>query len=34
MKSRALAAARPNPVKEITISNFHRVYHSCVGKDA
>jgi phenylpropionate dioxygenase-like ring-hydroxylating dioxygenase large terminal subunit len=34
MKSRAMAAARPNPVKEITISNFHRVYHDYVGKDA
>lgn len=32
MKSRAIEFARPNPVQEIQISNFHRVYHEYVEK--
>jgi len=31
MKSRAFQAARPNPVQEVEISNFHRVYHAFIG---
>jgi len=27
MKSRALKVARPNPVQEVEVSNFHRAYH-------
>ena len=27
MKSRAFKVARPNPVQEVEVSNFHRVYH-------
>lgn len=32
MKSRVFKEARPNPVQEIQISNFHRVYHEYIGK--
>jgi len=32
MKSQAFKAARTNPVQEVEISNFHRVYHEYVGK--
>lgn len=32
MKSQAFREARPNPVQEVQISNFHRVYHDYVGK--
>ena len=28
MKSRAFKVARPNPVQEVEISNFHRTYHA------
>lgn len=31
MKSQALKAVRPNPVQEVEISNFHRIYHQYVG---
>jgi len=31
MKSRAFQVARPNPVQEVEISNFHRVYHAFIG---
>ncbi|HZV08327.1 MAG TPA: RHO alpha subunit C-terminal catalytic domain-containing protein, partial [Novosphingobium sp.] len=31
MKSRAFAAARPSPLQEVEISNFHRVYHEYLG---
>ena len=34
MKSRAFSTARPSPVQEIEISNFHRVYHEYVSKEA
>jgi len=32
MKSRALKVVRPNPVQEVEISNFHRVYHAYMAK--
>ena len=34
MKSRAFAAARPSPLQEVEISNFHRVYHRFIGAEA
>jgi phenylpropionate dioxygenase-like ring-hydroxylating dioxygenase large terminal subunit len=34
MKSSACKSLRPNPVQEIEISNFHRVYHEYVGQGA
>lgn len=34
MKSRAFSHARPNPLQEVEISNFHRVYHDYVGGGA
>ncbi|PJG46420.1 hypothetical protein CAF53_19780 [Sphingobium sp. LB126] len=32
MKSRAFAAARPNPLQEIEVSNFHRVYNELLDR--
>ncbi|WP_244309801.1 SRPBCC family protein [Sphingobium fuliginis] len=32
MKSQAFRTARTNPVQEVEISNFHRVYHDYMGK--
>ena len=32
MKSRAFSTARPNPVQEVQISNFHRNYHDYGGR--
>jgi hypothetical protein len=34
MKSRAFSVARPSPLQEVEISNFHRVYHEYVGEVA
>ena len=34
MKSRALKVVRPNPVKEVEVSNFHRTYHDHLGTGA
>lgn len=34
MKSRAISHLRPNPVQEVEIGNFHRVYHRFVRQGA
>ena len=34
MKSRAFRAARPSPVQEVEISNFHRTYHRYLEHEA
>jgi len=34
MKSSAFSVARPSPLQEVEISNFHRVYHNYIGEFA